>query len=87
MSTINIHEAKTHLSRFVERAAAGEEIIIAKAGKPMAKLVPLLHMPSRRNLGMFKGKLNVPDDFDTPLSDEMVGLFENSVIEPPSENR
>lgn len=87
MSTINIHEAKTHLSRFVEQAAAGEEIIIAKAGKPMAKLVPLLHTSSRRNLGMFKGKLNVPDDFDAPLFDEVVGLFENSVIEPPSENR
>jgi len=87
MSTINIHEAKTHLSRFVEQAAAGEEIIIAKAGKPMAKLVPLLRTPSRRNLGIFKGKLNVPDDFDAPLSDEVVGLFENSVIEPPSENR
>ena len=53
----------------------------------MAKLVPLLRTPSRRNLGMFKGKLNVPDDFDAPLSDEVVGLFENSVIEPPSENR
>ena len=87
MSTINIHEAKTHLSRFVEQAAAGEEIIIAKAGKPMAKLVPLLRTPSHRNLGMFKGKLNVSDDFDASLSDEVVGLFENGVIEPPSENR
>ncbi len=87
MSTINIHEAKTHLSRFVEQAAAGEEIIIAKAGKPMAKLVPLLRTPSRRNLGMFKGKLNVPDNFDAPLSNEVVGLFENSEIEPPSKNR
>ncbi|MCH9637942.1 MAG: type II toxin-antitoxin system Phd/YefM family antitoxin [Betaproteobacteria bacterium] len=87
MSTINIHEAKTHLSRFVEQAAAGEEIIIAKAGKPMARLVPLRNTPSRRNLGLFKGKLNVPDDFDASLSDDVVGLFENSVIEPPSENR
>lgn len=86
MSTINIHEAKTHLSRFVDRAAGGEEIIIAKAGKPMAKLVPLLDTSSRRNLGMFKGKLNVPDDFDAPLSDEVVKLFESNVIEPPSEN-
>lgn len=87
MPTINIHEAKTHLSRFVEQAAAGEEIIIAKAGKPMAKLVPLRHMPSRRTLGMFKGKLNVPDDFDVPLSDEAVKLFENSIIIPPANNR
>jgi len=53
----------------------------------MAKLVPLLCTPSPSKLGKFKGKLNVPDDFDAPLSDEMVGLFVNSVIEPPSENR
>ncbi len=58
-----------------------------KPGKPMAKLVPLLRAPSHRKLGMFKGKLNVPDDFDAPLSDEVVELFESSVIEPPSENR
>ena len=86
MLTINIHEAKTHLSRFVEQAAAGEEIIIAKAGKPIAKLVSLQSMPSCRNLGMFKGQLNVPDDFDAPLSDEVIALFENSSIEPPSGN-
>lgn len=84
MVTINIHEAKTHLSRFVEQAASGEEIIIAKAGKPVAKLVPLQGMPSHRNLGMFKGQLNVPDDFDTPLSDEVIAQFENSSIEPSS---
>jgi prevent-host-death family protein len=82
MRTINIHEAKTHLSRFVEQAAAGEEIIIAKAGKPVARLVPLKSMPSRRNLGIFKGKLNIPDDFDTPLPDEVIAQFENSSIEP-----
>ena len=87
MPTINIHEAKTHLSRFVEQAANGEEIIIAKAGKPMARLVPLRSAPSHRSLGMFKGQLNVPDNFDAPLSDEVVELFENSSIEPPSENR
>lgn len=84
MLTINIHEAKTHLSRFVERAAAGEEIIIAKAGKPVAKLVPLQSTPSRRNLGIFKGQLNVPDDFDAPLSDEAIALFGSNSIEPPS---
>ncbi|MGH8499172.1 MAG: type II toxin-antitoxin system Phd/YefM family antitoxin [Methylococcales bacterium] len=87
MLTINIHEAKTHLSRFVERAAAGEEIIIAKAGKPVAKLVPLQSMPSNRNLGLFKGQLSIPDDFDAPLSDEMIALFENSSIDLLSGNR
>ena len=84
MLTIDIHEAKTHLSRFVDRAAAGEEIIIAKAGKPLAKLVPLHSMPSHRNLGMFKGQLNVLDDFDAPLSDEVIHHFESSSTEPPS---
>ena len=87
MLTINIHEAKTHLSRFVEQAAAGEEIIIAKAGKPMAKLVPFRSMLSHRNLGMFKGQLKVPDDFDAPLPDEMIALFGNGSIEPSSAHR
>lgn len=87
MLTINIHEAKTHLSRFVEQAAAGEEIIIAKAGKPIAKLVPLQSLPRHRNLGMFKGQLNVPSDFDAPISDEMITQFESSSIEPSTGNR
>lgn len=77
MLTINIHEAKTHLSRFVEQAAAGEEIIIAKAGKPIAKIVPLQAAPTKRVLGILKRQLKVPDDFDAPLSDEELALFEN----------
>lgn len=81
MITVNIHEAKTHLSRLVEQAAAGEEVIIAKSSKPIAKLVPLGSGPSRRTLGIFKGELNVPADFDAPLADEVIGLFENSPIE------
>lgn len=76
MQTINIHEAKTHLSRLLEEVAAGEEIIIAKAGKPMARLVPLGVMPKRRQLGIFKAQLNVPDDFDAPLPDEVLASFE-----------
>lgn len=87
MLTINIHEAKTHLSRFVEQAAAGEEIIIAKAGKPIAKLVPLHGLPCQRNLGMFKGQLNVPEDFDAALPEDVATLFEKGVIEPSSETR
>jgi prevent-host-death family protein len=77
MSTINIHEAKTHLSRLVDQAAAGEEIIIAKAGKPLARLVPYqpVKRPSRK-LGMFNGTLNIPDDFDAPLHEDELRLFE-----------
>jgi len=87
MLTINIHEAKTHLSRFIEKAAAGEEIIIAKAGKPIAKLVPLHSLSSPRSLGIFKGQLNVPEDFDAALPEDVVMQFQNGAIEPPSENR
>ena len=82
MLTINIHEAKTHLSRFIEKAAAGEEIIIAKAGKPVAKLVPLHSLPSARSLGIFKGKLNVPEDFDTALPEDVLMQFQSGAIEP-----
>ena len=85
MLTINIHEAKTHLSRFIEKAAADEEIIIAKAGKPIAKLVPLHSLPSPRSLGMFKGQLNVPEDFDAALPEDVAALFESGTIEPSAE--
>lgn len=87
MLTINIHEAKTHLSRFIEKAAAGEEIIIAKAGKPIAKLVPLQDAPSARSLGIFQGKLNVPEDFDASLPEEALLQFQNADIEPSPGNR
>ena len=76
MQTINIHEAKTHLSRLLEQVAGGEEIIIAKAGKAIARLVPLDAAPKKRQLGLLKGKLNVPDDFDAQLSDNDLALFE-----------
>ena len=76
MQTVNIHEAKTHLSRLLEQVAGGEEIIIAKAGKAIARLVPLDAAPKKRRLGLLKGKLNVPDDFDAPLTDSDLALFE-----------
>jgi prevent-host-death family protein len=76
MRTVNIHAAKTHLSRLVEDAAAGEEIVIAKAGKPLARLCPLAQVPKKRVLGRLRGKLIVPDDFDAPLPDEVLDLFE-----------
>jgi prevent-host-death family protein len=76
MQTINIHEAKTHLSRLLEQVAEGEEVIIAKAGKPIARLVPLDAPPKKRQLGLLKGKLQVADDFDAPLTDFDLTLFE-----------
>ncbi len=76
MRTVNIHAAKTHLSRLVEEAAAGEEIVIAKAGKPLARLCPLAEPKRKRVLGRLRGKLVVPDDFDRLYEDEIRELFE-----------
>ncbi|OGA18605.1 MAG: antitoxin [Betaproteobacteria bacterium RIFCSPLOWO2_02_FULL_66_14] len=73
--TINIHQAKTHLSRLVEEVAAGAEIVIAKNGVPRAKLVPLDRVRPLK-FGMLKGKLRYPADFDAPLSDGVVARFE-----------
>jgi len=77
MISVNVHEAKTHLSRYLERVAAGEEIIISKAGKPMAKLVPLTKPQTDRVAGLDKGLIQVPDDFDAPLPESVLKLFES----------
>jgi prevent-host-death family protein len=76
--SINIHDAKTHLSRLVEQAAQGKEIVIAKAGKPMARLVPLENAPRPKKFGLLEGRFKVPDDFDAPLDPKVLALFEGS---------
>ena len=76
MRTVNIHAAKTQLSGLADAAGGGEEIIIAKAGKPVARLGPLVNPRPRRRLGILAGKLRVPKDFDIPLPDEVVDAFE-----------
>jgi prevent-host-death family protein len=76
MPTVNMQEAKTHLSRLVDRAAAGEEIVIAKAGKPIAKLVPLTETTRRVRFGTLAGVLRVPHDIDTPLPPDLLEGFE-----------
>jgi prevent-host-death family protein len=73
---INLYEAKTSLSQLVERAAAGEEIIIAKAGKPKARLVPLAGHFEPRQPGGWEGKVWVAEDFDEPLPAEILAGFE-----------
>ncbi len=74
---INIYEAKTQLSQLVDAAHRGETIIIAKAGTPMAKLVPLSHGPKRKILfGLMKGEIEIADDFDAPLPDDLLALFD-----------
>lgn len=75
MNIVNIHEAKTNLSRLVEEVAGGVEIVIAKNGVPRAKLVPL-DASHKVKFGVLKGKLRYPDDFDAPLPDELLALFE-----------
>ena len=72
---VNIHEAKTHLSRLLEKVAMGEEVIIAKAGKPLAKLVPISSERPRFKLASAKGEFVVPDDFNDPLPKEVEDLF------------
>ena len=77
MHTVNIHEAKTHLSRLVERAAAGESFIIAKAGKPMV-VVTAIDAPEPRmqqRIGFLEGEISVPDDFDTMYADRIARMF------------
>jgi prevent-host-death family protein len=75
MEEVNIHQAKTHLSKLLERVAMGEEIVIAKAGKPVARLVPVEHSRPRFRFGSAKGEFVVPDDFNDPLPKEIEDLF------------
>lgn len=86
---VNLYEAKTHLSQLVKEAAAGREIIIAKAGEPMARLVPLVtESKPMREPGQWKGKIWIADDFDDPLPEDILALFEGSEgdeIEPPGD--
>lgn len=92
MRQFNIHEAKTHFSRLVDDVGNGETIVVAKAGKPVAKLVPFDEAPAEpaldrsgtddkprldmRRFGFMKGKIFVPDDFDTAFQDEIIKMFE-----------
>ncbi len=72
----NLYEAKSSLSRLVDRAAAGEEIIIAKAGRPQAKLVPIAKSARLRQPGGWEGRVKMSNDFDEPLPDHLLDAFE-----------
>ncbi|CAN7213982.1 type II toxin-antitoxin system prevent-host-death family antitoxin [Pararhizobium sp. LjRoot235] len=84
METVNIHEAKTHLSRLIEKASKGEAFIIGKAGMPMVKVVPIdeADMPKKRRIGFMKGEIVVPDDFDTMMADEIEETFYGGSLFP-----
>ena len=70
---VNIHEAKTHFSKLIELAQAGEELVIAKSGKPVARLLPVAREP--RRLGLLDGEIEVPEDFNAPLPEEVLAAF------------
>ncbi len=76
LHTINIYEAKTHFSKLVESTMQGQEFIIAKAGKPVARLTPITASTPVRRPGVLKGKIKIAADFDAPLPDDMLDAFE-----------
>jgi antitoxin (DNA-binding transcriptional repressor) of toxin-antitoxin stability system len=76
MTTINIYEAKTQLSKLVEQAASGTDVIIARGGKPVARLTRLQTPQRKIRFGLLKGKVKVAKDFDAPLPDDVLGQFE-----------
>lgn len=76
-TTVNVHEAKTHLSRLLDEVAAGAEVVIAKAGKPVARIVPIEAAPRPKQLGLLRGRIRVPDDFNAALSPEDLADFED----------
>ncbi|MGA2570504.1 MAG: type II toxin-antitoxin system prevent-host-death family antitoxin [Terracidiphilus sp.] len=78
MRAINIHQAKTQLSRLVEEVAAGEPFVIAKAGKPMAQVVPISASKTKKRIGFMKGMYRVPDDIKTPFAAEIEEMFYGS---------
>ena len=75
MATVNVHEAKTQLSRLLRRVSAGEEIIIARSGRPVARLIAVDGEP-KRVFGLDEGLFEVPEDFDDPLPDDVLAEFE-----------
>jgi prevent-host-death family protein len=76
MQTINIHEAKTQFSKLIEAVAEGKQVVIARAGKPVARLVAIEMKQSIRKAGALKGKINISDDFDSPLPNDIISAFE-----------
>ncbi len=73
---VNVHEAKTHLSKLLARVSAGEVVIIARAGKPIARLVPITERPQKRVPGSAKGKVFISPDFDAPLPESVLEALE-----------
>ncbi len=76
MDTVNIYDAKTHLSRLIDRAAAGEDIVLSRHGKPLVRITRLEPAKRQIRFGLLKGQVRVAADFDAPLPDEVLAGFE-----------
>lgn len=77
METVNIYDAKTHLSKLVDKAASGEDVVVSRNGKPLVRITRLEPPKRRIRFGLLRGKLVVPEDFDAPLPDEVLAAFED----------
>lgn len=86
MKIVNIHEAKTHLSRLIEEAVQGESFIIARAGRPLVKVEPL-GGDTRRRTGFLQGQVDIPSDFDTMCAEEIEAMFEGRAVTPNKTSR
>jgi prevent-host-death family protein len=85
---VNVHEAKTNFSKLLLRVALGEEVVIAKAGVPVAKLVPVQTKQGKRPLGFYRGQIWMADDFDAPLPDDILaGFYGEDAVERKSAKR
>jgi antitoxin (DNA-binding transcriptional repressor) of toxin-antitoxin stability system len=78
METINIYEAKTRLSQLVDKAAAGEDVVVCRNGKPLVRITRLVAAERRITFGLMAGRLTIPADFDAPLPDDVQASFEGS---------
>jgi prevent-host-death family protein len=79
MTVVGVHEAKTHFSQLLRRVATGEEIEIHSGGRPVARLVPIVRPPGKRQFGYDRGRFEVPEDFDAPLPPEVLAEFESDL--------
>lgn len=88
MRTVNISDVKANFSRLVEEASKGESFIIAKNGRPMAKVIPMdsVELPTRRRIGFMEGQFRTPDDFDTMMADEIEEMFYGSSEREPGKD-
>ena len=86
MATVSVYNARAEFSRLIERALAGEDIVITRRGKPAVRLVPIEHSRQRRKPGALKGLFEVTDEFFEPLPDDILEAFHSSAIEPKEDD-